>query len=118
MTSDWKYEDFLTYLLILGAQNDLEISEEEKDQIIRKVGESEFKKVKRIFDQQNDAQHIETITELYQRFKSQIGGIDNLVGELKAIFTLNNRSEHVMDRYMIIMLKKILYQDAENDPLV
>lgn len=105
---DWTYDDFITYLLILGAQADLTITEDEKEVIEGKVGEDRYKKIKRFFDSQNDSQHIETVSTLYVRFKERIGGKDALVKELKGIVTLNNRTESVMDRYLMMMLKKIL----------
>lgn len=108
MIQEWTYEDFLTYLLLLGAHNDLDISEEERDQIVLKVGEEEFRKVKRIFEQHNDAQHIETVSRLYDKYEQQIGGKENLLKALKDMFTLNDRHEHVMDRFLIMMLKRIL----------
>ena len=104
----WTYTDFLTYLLILGAQADLRISEEEKEEIIHKVGEENFVRIKRVFDRQNDSQHIDTVSDLYQRYKSQIGGKENLVKEIKELVTVGNHKEHVMDRYMRMMLRKIL----------
>lgn len=104
----WTYTDFLTYLLILGAQADLRITEEEKEGIIHKVGEENFIRIKRVFDRQNDSQHIDTVSELYQKYKTQIGGKENLVKEIKEIFIVSNTKEHVMDRYMMMMLKKIL----------
>ena len=105
---DWTYDDFITYLLILGAQADLTITEDEKEVIESKVGEERYKKIKRCFDNQNDAQHIETVSNLYIRFEEQIGGKDALVKELKEIVTINDRTESVMDRYLMMMLKKIL----------
>jgi len=103
------YADFLTYLLILGANADMRITEDEKDRIILKVGEENFVKVKRFFDRQNDAQRIETVSALYQKFYSEIGGKENLVKAIRESFYLGeDEKEHVMDRYMLMMLKKIL----------
>jgi hypothetical protein len=93
----------------MGAQADLKVTEDEKALIIQKVGEENFVRVKRIFDRQNDAQHIDTVTELYQKYSSDIGGKENLVKALRESFVLgNDGKEHVMDRYMLMMLKKIL----------
>ena len=105
---EYTYQDFLAYLLLLGAQADLNISEEEKEDIVQKVGEIEYKKVKRSFDQHNDAQRIDVIVQLYKKFESQIGGKDNLVKTLKEFTTAHNKSIHVMDDYLVMMLKKIL----------
>ena len=105
---DWTYNDFLTYLLILGANADLDISDDEKEEIESRVGVDEFKRVKRCFDLQNDAQHIDTVALLYNRFELQIGGKENLVKAIREILTLHDRTESVMDRYLMIMLKKIL----------
>ena len=69
----WTYTDFLTFLLIMGATADLNISEEEKEQIVQKVGEENYVRIKRSYDRQNDSQHIDTVSELYQKYKSQIG---------------------------------------------
>ncbi len=105
---DWTYNDFLCYLMILGASADLNISEDEQEEIQRRSGTDEYKKIRRHFDMQSDAERIETVTDLYDRFKTQIGGKENLVKEIKEILTINDRHEHVMDRYLMIMLKKIL----------
>ena len=92
----------------MGANADLEISEEEKFQISQRVGEENFTKIKKCFDRQNDAQHIETVADLYRRYESQIGGKENLAQVLSEIFVIDKGKEHVMDRYLLIMLKKIL----------
>ena len=36
---NWTYNDFLTYLLILGANADLNITKDEEDEIVYKMGE-------------------------------------------------------------------------------
>jgi len=105
---DWTYDDFLTYLLILGANANLDFSEDEQEVIEKKSGEERYKKIRRCFDQQSDSQRIETVSELYGRFESQIGGKEKLVEALQEIITLNDRTMHVMDRYLMMMLKKIL----------
>ena len=107
-TDQWKYEDFLTFLFILCATADLEMSEEEKEEIIKKVGEEEYKKIKRHFDQQNDAQHIEMVSALYKKFENQIGGKENLVKSLKEFISTSHKREHVMESYLLMMLKRIL----------
>ena len=104
----WTYNDFLTYVLILGANADLNITRDEEDEIVYKMGEDEYKKVKLVYDRQNDVEHIEVVSFLYSKYKDQIGGKENLVKELKSIFSVGNKKEHVLDRYMLIMLKKIL----------
>lgn len=105
---NWTYQDFLTYLLIMGAKADLTISEEEQDEIVRRVGMDEYKKIKRTFEHQNDAQHIETVSILYERYKDDIGGKENLVEALKDVINADNRGEQVMDHMLMSMLKKIL----------
>ena len=105
-TADWTYKDFLCYLLLMGAYADLGISEREREAIVEKVGEEHFVKIKRCYESQNDAQHIETVSELYKRFESEIGGKDNLVKALKEVIAADNRPEHVMDRYLMMMLKR------------
>ena len=104
----WSYEDFLTYLLLLGASADLMISEEEKQQIEDRVGQENFTRIKRCFDRQNDAQRIETVSELYDKYKAQIGGKENLAKTLRDIFVVDTGKENVMDRYLLMMLKRIL----------
>ena len=106
---NWTYTDFLTYLLILGAHADLRITDDEKENIINKVGEENYVRVKRVLDRQNDSQHIDTVSELYQKYHSEIGGKENLVKAMRESFILGkDGKEHVMDRYMLMMLKKIL----------
>ena len=105
---NWTYNDFLTYLLILGANADLNITKDEEDEIVYKMGEEEFKKVKMVYDRQNDVEHIEVVSFLYKKYEDQIGGKENLVNELKNIFSVGNKKEHVLDRYMLMMLKRIL----------
>ena len=106
--AEWTYDEFLTYLLLMGAAADLRISDIEREAIVEKVGEEKYLKIKRCFDSQNDAQHIETISELYGRFESQIGGKENLANALNEIIEVDERPKHVMDRYMMMMLKRIL----------
>ncbi len=105
---DWTYDDFLTYLLILVAHAVLNITREEQEAIETRGGEERYKKIKRCFDSQNDSQHIETVSELYARFESQIGGKEKLVETLREFMAVNDRTVHVMDRYLMMMLKKIL----------
>ena len=105
---NWTYNDFLTYLLILGANPDLNITSDEENEIAYKMGEEEYKKVKMVFDRQNDVEHIDVVSFLYAKYESQFGGKENLVKELKGIFSIGNKKENVLDRYMLMMLKKIL----------
>ena len=73
------------------------------------MGEENYVRIKLVFDRQNDSQHIDTVSDLYQKYESQIGGKENLVKELREIFILGkDGKEHVMDRYMLMMLKRIL----------
>jgi hypothetical protein len=106
--ADWSYEDFLTYLLLMGAKADLIVSDNEKDTIIQKVGEDKYKKIKRFFDTQNDAQHIDVVSDLYKRFESQIGGKENLIKAVKEVIDADHQPEHAMDHYLMVMLKRIL----------
>ena len=105
----WTYTDFLTYLLILGAQADLRVTDEEKEQIIHRVGKENYTRIRRIFDRQNDSQHIDTVSDLYKKYGSQLGGKENLVKEIRDIVIVGKEGkEHIMDRYLQMMLKKIL----------
>ena len=86
----------------------MNITKDEEDEIVYKMGEEEFKKVKMVFERQNDVEHIEVVSFLYHKYEDQIGGKENLVNELKTIFSVGNKKEHVLDRYMLLMLKRIL----------
>jgi len=105
---NWTYSEFLTYLLIFGANADLDLTRDEEAEIVFKMGEDEYKKVKMVFDSQNDKEHIDVVSFLYAKYENQIGGKENLVKELKGIFSIGHKKEHVLDRYMLIMLQKIL----------
>lgn len=104
----WTYEDFLTYLFLLVAKADLEISDEEREEITRKVGQEEYTKIKKQFDHQNDAQHIDTLTKLYKKFETRSGGKENIVREVREIITADNRRAKAMEEYLMLMLKRIL----------
>lgn len=104
----WKYIDFLTYLFILSATADLEMNSEEEQEIIKKVGEEEYKKVKRFYDQQNDSQHIEVVSVLFKKFKNEIGGKENLIRSMKEFIRTSHQREHVMESSLMMMLRKIL----------
>lgn len=107
-TGHYTYEEFLTYLLLFGAKADLIINEEEEAGIIARVGSEVYKKVKRDFDNHNDAQHIANITALYNKFKSQAGGKENLVKELKEVVRAENKEGDMMDHLLMTMLQRIL----------
>lgn len=104
----WTYEDFLTFLLLMAASADFNVTEKEKEAIINKVGVEEFNKVKEEFDLQNDAQRIDTISTLYRRFESRIGGKEKLINHLTEIFELNRHGVNVLDQELMIMINKIL----------
>lgn len=107
-TEHYTYEEFLTYLLLFGAKADLVINEDEEAGIIARVGSEIYKKVKRDFDNHNDAQHIANVTDLYKKFKSQAGGKENLVKALKDVVKSDNKEGDMMDHLLMSMLKRIL----------
>lgn len=105
---NWSYNEFLTFILIMGAKADLSLSEIEKEYIVQHVGEEDFKKVFRVYERQNDSQHIDTVSELYEKYESQIGGKENLLKELKSVIKADHHAEHAMDQYLMMMMKRIL----------
>ena len=55
---NWTYSEFLTYLLIFGANADLDLTRDEEAEIVFKMGEDEYKKVKMVFDSQTQVGHM------------------------------------------------------------
>ena len=60
-TTQWNYDEFKAYILLYAASTDLELTEKEESLILKTISKSSYDKVKTVYDQSNDYEHIQTI---------------------------------------------------------
>lgn len=68
MSTEYSFNDFLTYLLIYGANVDAEYKANEIEHIVHFYGDESFLKMSDVYDAHTDAESIEFLQELRTHF--------------------------------------------------
>jgi len=85
-TTDWTHKELKAYMLLFCANADFVVSREEKEYIKSEVGEKEYQKIHKEFDEDNDYQQIQKINNTIERFNYSKEEIDEAFRSLKALF--------------------------------
>lgn len=103
----WTKEDFLTYILLYAANADFIISDEEKQFILNKVDEQEYRKIHKIFQKHSEHERSETVRLLGQRYCNEPENKCEIRKDMiKLFFTDDDYS--ILEKNFFIAIKKIL----------
>ncbi len=107
ITSNWTYEEFLTFVLLYAASIDSIISEEEIDLIKGKVGDSTYERVQKIFHQVPDYECIQVILSYEDQYFPTKEKQETLIRQMQEIF-LSDERYSVMEQNLIMIFRKLL----------
>jgi len=65
---EWNYDEFIAFVMLYAANADYEIVEDEKELIIGKVGEQEYKQLLKFASGNHDTENINIILELKKKY--------------------------------------------------
>ena len=97
------YDEFLAYLLTWAACCDNELNEEEKELIVRKVGDAGFVEIKAAFDHHKDYQRLALIESYREKYYATAGEVEKLLADLKEIFLADEEYNSVEQSYFIMI---------------
>lgn len=104
--SNYTFKDFIAYVMIFAAGANFEISPEEKEHIVSKVGEDEFNAMLELFETHNDIESIEFILEL-EKLHVEEGEESQLLNVIKeTIFADGEQDE--LEQNTFIALTRLL----------
>ena len=108
---NWSQDDFLTYLLIYAANADFEITEEERQFILNKVGQQEFHQMLKIFNQHSDYERGETVQFLGQLYCGDPANKCDIRTEMVKLF-FADEEYNLLEKNFFIAIKKLLNLDS------
>lgn len=106
-TTDWTHKELKAYMLLYCANADFIVSPEEKEYIKAKVGEEEYRKIRKEFDADNDYQQIQKINATIERLNYSKEEIDEAFQSIKALF-LSDGEMDILEENIYRGLKHLL----------
>jgi uncharacterized protein YlbG (UPF0298 family) len=106
-TTTWTKEELKIYMLIYCANANFKESEDEIDFIKSKIESSDFKKIHKEFEKDNDYQSIEKIRAAVDRFGYTKDDTDELIKEMEGLFASDDDFD-TLEQNMFLGLKHIL----------
>jgi hypothetical protein len=106
-TANWNEHEFKVYLLLYAANADFHLSEEEREIILSKASQDEFKHVSKAFEKDNDFERLETILSFREKFYPTDSDIERLKKDLCELLSCDD-GMNLYERNFFILLKKLL----------
>lgn len=106
-TDDWTSNHYLAFLALYGANADAQVSDEELDFMKKHFGESELEEVGDYFSTLSDAEVINTIYNLRNRFFPGEDSGDQILEGLKAIFQSDQKYSRLEHAIMAVWQKMV-----------
>jgi len=106
-TPTWNYEEFRTYLLLYAANADLELSDSEEAMILGSISSDSYQKVKAVYDQTNDYEHIQTILKYKGLYFPTAEQARELLDLLVKMYNVDGNFS-VLERNSLMLLKKMI----------
>lgn len=100
------YDEFLCFALIYVSHADLDFSKLEKEQLIKKFGESTFDKINSLFDSVTDYQALEILKEHKQIHLSEGQNHAIFIKELEEQFNIDEFSNY--EKETLFFLNKFI----------
>ncbi len=107
LTGDWKFDDFLLFMLIYAASADLKITQDEKGLIISRFGDEWYSKMLTLFSDNTDFDNFMILHEFKDRFLEDNKNLDRVMDSIKEIFYADGEFS-TNERNVEIAIKSIL----------
>ncbi len=105
--NDWTYTEFLGFLLLHAANDDLEADQREIELIEAKVGVDIVKIVSRHMKDLNDIQQLDLLLSYQGRYFADEESKQKIYADMKEVYMADNDFS-VMEQNAFRMLKKII----------
>lgn len=106
---NWKFDQFLGYILIHAASSDQEIVGKELKFIERKVGKDVMDEMMEIYEDHSDVQRIETILSYKSKYYPTDADVESLLDQIKAVDEADADID-AAEEMTLVMLRKLLKQ--------
>lgn len=106
-TTNWTHKELKAYMLLYCAHADFIVSPEEKEYIKSRVGEKEYRKILKEFEEDNDYQQIQKINAAIERFDYSKEEIDKAFKSIKDLF-LSDGEMDILEENIYRGLKHLL----------
>jgi hypothetical protein len=107
----WTLDEFRTYLLLYAAHADFLETEEEKEAILSRCEQEQYKQMQREFNLDNDYRQIEKIIVHLHAFKLTKADVKKLLNEMIAV-QMADKQPDILEKSMMMLLKRIFEQEA------
>lgn len=105
--TDWTKEEFKAYLLSYAANANYFESEEEREKILEHLSKSQYKKIHKELDKDNDYQSNKKILYNLEKFDYFKNDLNKLVADIKALFATDGEVD-LLESNMLLGLQKLL----------
>jgi hypothetical protein len=98
---------YLAYILLYAANADFEMAKEELDIIRDSVNREDFKRIRKAFDDANDAERLQVLMYYKDAYINVLADSTSIINQIKAIFNSDD-SYPAIEKAVFIFLKKLL----------
>lgn len=106
-STQWNYNEFLTFLLIYASYADMDFSQEEKDAIRSKVSSETFDKMFQIFNGMGDYECLQEIMNYKGLYFPTEDRKREILDEMKELFSSDGDFSS-LEKNLLMFLKKLL----------
>lgn len=104
---NWSYDEFSTFAMLYAATIDSDIDPQEEQLIKQRLGETDYQRVKSVFEQCSDHECIETILSYHDKFMPDEAGRQRLLDDFRQVFAADQRYSPI-EREMMHIFKQLL----------
>ena len=104
---NWLFDDYFAFLLVYAAEADFVIREEERDAIVKKVGQERFFQLLAYFKDLKDVDRIDIVYEFKDKFCTTPDDGKKTIAEVENILRTDHHLSAV-EQELLLSLKKIL----------
>lgn len=101
-------DDFKSFTLIYLAEADYKVTEEEKEIILQHVSLEKYQLIQSLIDRLSDFECLEVISEFRNTYLSDQKVLAEFVEEMEELYNAN-KHKSILEKNMIMALKKVLY---------
>lgn len=106
-TTNWTYQDYLTYLFLYAAREDFEVDKEEIDWIVNRVGKKEYKKVLAVFETNLETEHLQIVQQFGKSYCRSEEQKQRVLDDLKDMFESDGRFSDI-EQMLLLGIGKLL----------